>query len=96
MFKINSEVSSKFESIMTNEFPSLAKSWGMSERINRRLGCFKGCITVYCNTKSPKYNVGKFRSWLNSRGIDVIFMDEYDEYPSNDGWEAVILRPLAF
>ena len=85
-----------FDELMSKEFPSLAKTWGMDKRINHRLGSFKGNITVYCNTKSPKYNLGKFRTWLNSRGIDVNFIEEYDEYPSNDGWEAVILRPLAF
>ena len=84
-----------FDELMSKEFPALARAWGMDKRINHRLGSFKGNITVYCNTKSPKYNLGKFRTWLNSHGIDIIFYEQED-WDCGGGWEAVVIRPVAF
>ena len=81
--------------VMENEFKKHAKSWGLNPefRIHRYQAnwdayVWNGSVVIYWNTShNPKLNLGKFRTWLNSHGLDYIeSLIEEGEEDMGRGW----------
>lgn len=66
--------------VMENGFKKHARKWGLRPeyRIHRYQAnwdayVWNGSVVLYWDTEyNPKLNLGKFRTWLNSHGLDYV------------------------